>query len=81
MGFIEVEVRFLINIFIELILGYAVFYILSNLILIPGKHKIQHVTNKDNYTSAKKEINKARKWLCLGWTLIILGINCIIYFL
>lgn len=65
----------LINFLIELILGYVVIIILSKIILYPGRDKIQNVTDKKRLIEKKIEIIKVRKWICIGWTVIIVIFN------
>lgn len=65
----------LLNVALELILGYIVFFVISWLILIPGKNKLQNVTDENGSKESKKEIMKARQWMCLAWTFIIAAVN------
>lgn len=60
---------------LELLIGYVVIFLIGYLILLPGKDKIQNIANKNDREEVKKENVKARKWLCIGWTLIVIGLN------
>lgn len=64
-----------ISVLIELAIGYTVFHLIGNLVLIPGKDKILNVTNKKEYEEAKKENVKVRNWLFLIWTIAVIGFN------
>lgn len=65
----------LLNVVLELICGYIPLYFLSYLILIPGKNKIEVVTDESERKQAKTEIKKVRTMMCLVWTIIIVGFN------
>lgn len=69
----------LFNVFIELISGYAVLFVISHLILIPGKNKLMNVNDKNGYKIKKEEIRRVRRYICLIWTFIIIVINALLF--